>query len=92
MANNTLRELAKEYAQGNIDKESYRSSRAELIQGTVAETIPLKEIDYPPLVQPPEPESLDETQRKDESKSPPAQKPAAGTDDTTTQKPAGSST
>ena len=48
MANQTLRELAKEHAQGNLDKDSYRKSRANLIQGIISASIPLKEIDYPP--------------------------------------------
>ncbi|MFT5133739.1 MAG: hypothetical protein ACI9SC_002212 [Gammaproteobacteria bacterium] len=64
MANSSLRELAKEHAQGNLDKDAYRKSRAELIQGIVNSTIPLKQIEYPPLVQPPEPEPLDDTLRK----------------------------
>lgn len=70
MANQTLRELAKEHAQGNLDKDSYRKARAELLQGILTSKIPLKEIEYPPLVQPPEPESLDETQRKENIKKP----------------------
>ncbi len=74
MANQTLRELAKEYAQGNLDKETYRKSRAELIQGIIAGTILLQPIEYPPLVQPPEPESLDATERKDDLRKPAAKK------------------
>ncbi len=74
MANQTLRELAKEHAQGNLDKDSYWKLRANLIQGIISASIPLKEIDYPPLVQPPEPESLDDTQRRDDYKKPPVKK------------------
>ena len=74
MANQTLRELAKEHAQGTLDKDSYRKSRANLIQGIISASIPLKEIDYPPLVEPPEPESLDDTQRRDDYKKPPVKK------------------
>ena len=74
MAKQTLRELAKEHAQGNLDRESYKKSRAELIQGILSSEIPLEEIDYPPLVQPPEPEDLDDTQRKEEYKREPAKK------------------
>ncbi len=66
MAKQKLRELAKEHAQGNLDREAYKKSRADLIQGILSSEIPLEEIDYPPLVQPPEPESLDDTQRKEE--------------------------
>ena len=80
MANSSLRELAKEHAQGNLDKETYRKSRAALIQGIVSHKIPLKQIDYPPLVQPPEPESLDETQRKEDNKKPPAASTSPGND------------
>jgi hypothetical protein len=73
MANQTLRALAKGYADDSLDKESYRKARAELIQGIISKKIPLAEIDYPPLVQPPEPEALDDTQqRKNESKKQPA--------------------
>ncbi len=72
MANlKSLRELATEHALGNLDKESYRKSRAELIQGILSATIPLKEIEYPPPVQPPAPEALDDTQRRDDRKKPP---------------------
>jgi len=80
MANKTLRELAKAHALGELDKETYRKSRAELIQGIVSATIPLLQIEYPPLVQPPEPEALDDTQRKDDLKKPPVKnEPATAT-------------
>ena len=73
MAKNTLRALAKGYADGSLDKENYRKARAELVPGIISKEIPLAEIDYPPLVQPPEPEALDDTQqRKTESKKQPA--------------------
>jgi hypothetical protein len=69
MPKKTLRKLARAHADGSIDKETYRKARAELIQGILSDEIPLKEINYPPLVQPPEPESLDDTQqRKNEVK------------------------
>ena len=77
MANQTLRALAKGYANDSLDKESYRKARAELIQGIISKKIPLAEIVYPALVKPPEPEALDDTQqRKNESnKQPAAEKP-----------------
>lgn len=78
MADQTLRALAKGYADGSLDKESYRKARAELIQGIVSKKILLTEIDYPPLVKPPEPEALDDTQqRKSEVKKAKAQKSTA---------------
>ncbi|NKB39216.1 MAG: hypothetical protein GKR93_18960 [Gammaproteobacteria bacterium] len=86
MANQSLRELAKEHAQGNLDREAYKKSRSDLIQGILSSTIPLKEIDYPPLVQPPESESLDDTQRKEDYKKPPAA--SAEAEATTSPKPA----
>ncbi len=91
MANQTLRELAKDHVNGNIDKDSYRKSRAELLQGIVSGSIPLAEIDYPPLVQPPEPESLDDTQRKSDVKTlaPKKSKPKAeGKTEAAASKPA----
>lgn len=66
MANQTLRQLAKEHAQGNLDKDSYRKTRAELLQGIVSGSVPLEEIDFPPPVRPPEPESQDTTERRDD--------------------------
>ena len=41
-----LRDLAKEYAQNSIDRESYRNSRRELIQGICAGEIELKAHEY----------------------------------------------
>lgn len=77
MATHSLRELAREHARGNLDKNAYRKARAELLQGIVAETIAVEENDYPPLVQPPEPESLDDTLRRDEHKKVSAKQAAA---------------
>ncbi len=72
MANQTLRQLAKQYSLGNLEKDDYRKSRAELLQGIVAGNVSLAEIDYPPPVQPPEPESLDTTERREDLKRKPA--------------------
>lgn len=52
MSNQTLRELAKDYARGIIDKEDYRKSRAELITGITTGQVPVKIIDYPPPLMP----------------------------------------
>ena len=41
-----LRELAREYAQNNIDRESYRNSRRKLIQGICAGEIEVKAHEY----------------------------------------------
>ena len=41
-----LRELAREYAQNNIDRESYRNSRRELIQGICAGEIEVEAHEY----------------------------------------------
>lgn len=71
MANQTpLRQLAKDHAQGSLDKDSYRKSRAEFLQQLVAGEITLEEIDYPPPVKTPEPEPLDTTERREEVKRP----------------------
>ncbi len=48
----TLGELAKAYAQGDVSKEDYRKLRNELIQGIVAEDIAVKEIDFLPPLKP----------------------------------------
>ena len=86
MANQTLRQLAKEHAQGDLDKDSYRKSRAELLQGIISGSTPLQDIDYPPPVQPPEPESLDTTERREDFK----RKPAAESADASTEAAAAS--
>ena len=46
MSRQTLRNLAKDYAKGVIDKDKYRKSRTELIQGIVAGKIEVKPIDF----------------------------------------------
>ena len=46
MSRQTLRNLAKDYAKGVIDKDTYRKSRTELIQGIVAGKIEVKPIDF----------------------------------------------
>lgn len=46
----TLRQLARAYAKGELDKDSYRQARAKLIEGILAGEIPLQENNYlPPL-------------------------------------------
>lgn len=46
----TLRELAREYAKGTLDRESYRRNRAALIDGILSGTIAVPPIDYAPPV------------------------------------------
>lgn len=46
MTNQTLRELAKDYAKGTTGKNRYHKSRTDLIQGIVSGSIPVKPIDY----------------------------------------------
>jgi len=68
MPQQSLRALAREFARGNLDRTSYRKQRAELLQGILSGTVKLEEKDFPPPVQPPEPESLDDTQRREDHK------------------------
>jgi hypothetical protein len=50
MTNQTLRSLAREYANGNLSKEAYRKARDELLAGVLAGDIPLAVNEYrPPL-------------------------------------------
>lgn len=46
MSRQTLRELAKDYAKGVIDKENYRKSRTELIKDIITGKTAVKAIDY----------------------------------------------
>lgn len=46
MTAQTLRELAREYAKGTLDRESYRRNRAALIDGILSGAIPVPPIDY----------------------------------------------
>jgi hypothetical protein len=54
MTQKTLRELAREYARGELNKDAYRQARTLLIAGIQAGTIALRAIDYRPLIRPPE--------------------------------------
>ncbi|OGT72444.1 MAG: hypothetical protein A2W76_03195 [Gammaproteobacteria bacterium RIFCSPLOWO2_12_47_11] len=50
MTNQTLRTLAKDYANGTLNKEAYRKSRDELLAGVLSGDIPLPVNEYrPPL-------------------------------------------
>lgn len=74
----TLRSLAKDYANGVLDRGSYRTARDELLLGIISGKIPVLKIDYrPPL----DIEDLDITRDKTTIKSQPAArqepKPAA---------------
>ncbi|OGT79558.1 MAG: hypothetical protein A3H91_15490 [Gammaproteobacteria bacterium RIFCSPLOWO2_02_FULL_61_13] len=46
METQTLRDLAKDYAKGTLDRESYRRNRATLIDGILAGTIRVEAIDF----------------------------------------------
>lgn len=69
MSNQTLRSLAKDYAKGLIQKDQYRKSRSELINGIVTGEISLKSIDYPPPLKPSnDHEAVTETNQRDRNK------------------------
>lgn len=68
MSNQTLRELAKDYARGEIDKESYRKSRVELITAITAGKVNVKAIDFPPPLIPSEEEAaITETAKREKT-------------------------
>jgi hypothetical protein len=62
MSNQTLRELAKDYAKGVIDKETYRKSRTSLITAITAGKITVTENNYAPPLLPASVEDLDATE------------------------------
>ncbi len=75
MSNQTLRELAKDYALGEIDKDNYRKSRAELIKTIIEGKVKVKAIDFPPPLMPTEEEAaITETAKRDKTEiiSPPS--------------------
>ncbi len=61
MSNKTLRELARDYAKGAIDKETYRKSRTELVTAIISGKVALKANAYEPPLMPVE-EDLDVTE------------------------------
>ncbi len=65
MSTQTLRALAKDYARGAINKEKYRKSRADLIQGIIAGNIPVKVINYAPPLDLPDDEEITETAQRE---------------------------
>jgi uncharacterized membrane protein len=68
MSNQTLRELAKVYAKGEIDKENYRKSRVELITAITEGKVNVKAIDFPPPLMPSEEEAaITETAKRDKT-------------------------
>lgn len=77
MGEKTLRELAKEFAKGAINKEEYRKARGGLIKGILSGEIPLQVNEYPPPIMPPEPEPITETRPRTKAKSEPTSIPAA---------------
>lgn len=50
----TLKKLARSYAQGELDKESYRSARTKLLDAVVLGEMVVEDLDFPPPVVPPE--------------------------------------
>lgn len=67
MSRQTLRELAKDYAKGVIDKSEYRKSRTDLIQGIVAGEIEVKPINFAEPLRPSDNTDEDITQGRDRS-------------------------
>ena len=68
MSNRTLRELAKDYARGEIDKDDYRKSRVELITAITAGEVNVKAIDFPPPLMPSgEEAAITETAKRDKT-------------------------
>lgn len=68
MSNQTLRELAKDYARGEIDKDNYRKSRVELITAITAGNVNVKAIDFPPPLMPSKEEAaITETAKRDKT-------------------------
>lgn len=68
MSNQTLRELAKNYALGEIDKDNYRKSRVELITAITAGKVNVEAIDFPPPLMPSEEEAaITETAKRDKT-------------------------
>ncbi|MCH7694817.1 MAG: hypothetical protein IIB73_00760 [Proteobacteria bacterium] len=64
MSKPTLRDLAKAYSKGILQKENYREARATLINGILSGDDTLQVNEYPALVELPDEESLDVTERK----------------------------
>ena len=67
-----LRDLAKDYSRGIIDKNTYRKSRTELISDIIEGNVEVKDIDYLPPLAPAEPDDITantvERQKRDSSK------------------------
>ncbi len=92
MSDQTLRALAKEYAKGQIDKDNYRKSRAELITAITAGKVNVKATDFPPPLMPSAEEAaITETAARDktEAVSPsPKQRPTPNGSPSNPQAPA----
>ncbi|MGB1799739.1 MAG: hypothetical protein ACPHLK_02795 [Gammaproteobacteria bacterium] len=65
MSRQTLRQLAKDYAKGVIEKDEYRKSRTDLIQGIVAGKIEVKPINFVEPLRPSDDSDEDITQGRD---------------------------
>ena len=92
MSNQTLRELAKDFARGEIDKDSYRKSRVELITAITSGKVDVKAIDFPPPLMPSAEEAaITETAKRDKTEiiSPsPKKRPSADGSPAAQQSPA----
>lgn len=64
----TLRDLAKAYAKGALNQDSYRKSRADFLQKVISGNLKLPVIDYPPPVSPPTVTQEEITERKTSQK------------------------
>ena len=90
MSNQTLRELAKGFARGEIDKDNYRKSRVELITAITAGKVNVKDIDFPPPLMPSEEEAaITETAKRDNTEvvSPPSKQRPTPNDSSSDQQP-----
>ena len=92
MSNQSLRELAKDYAKGEIDKDDYRKSRVELITAITAGKVDVKAIDFPPPLMPSEEETaITEAPKRDKTEVVPSsskKRPPANGSPTNQQPPA----
>ena len=76
MTTQTLRGLARDYARGTIDKETYRKSRSALIKDIVDGQVTVKAIDYLPPLASPADEITTRTIERDRTEIRPQTKPA----------------
>lgn len=84
MTNMTLRSLAKDYANGILDKESYRKARDDLLRKIAAGEIAVAPIDYRPLL---DVEDMEVTRDKTSIKAAPAGEESRPTTEIVTPEP-----